>query len=58
MCLYITCPYILIRIYNLLQSYDIYNLHFMSDVNPYYYQILASTLDHREGTEFSVVLFH
>ena len=30
----------------------------MSDVNPHYYQIMGSTLDHKEGNELSVVLFY
>ena len=40
----------------MLQSYDIYTLHFMFDVNPYYYQILRSGLDQKGGKELSVVL--
>ena len=34
-----------------------YLLHFMFDVNPYYYQKISSALDHKGGNEFSVVLF-
>ena len=45
------------RINNILQSYDIYKLYFMSDVYPYFYQLTRSALDHEEGNEFSVVLF-
>ena len=32
-------------------------LHCMSDVNPYYYDILNSAFDHKGGNNFSVVLF-
>ena len=56
-CLYITCPYIIIRIYNILQGYDYYTLHFMSDVKPYFHQTIGSALDQKEGNEFSVVFF-
>ena len=42
----------------MLQSCNIYTLHFMFDVNPYYYQILSSALDHEGGNEFSEVLFY
>ena len=30
----------------------------MSDVNPYYYQIIGNALDHKEAKEFSVVIFY
>ena len=40
------------------QSYDIHTLHFVFDVNPYYYQKIYSAIDHKEGNEFSVVLFY
>ena len=40
----------------MLQSYDIYRLHFMFDVNPYYYQKIGSALDHKGANEFSLVL--
>ena len=43
------------RRYSILQVYDIYTLY---SVNPYHYQIVRSELDHKEGNEFSVVLFH
>ena len=55
--MYNICPYILIKVYNMLQGYDNYTLHFRSDENPYCYQIIRSALDHKEGNEFSVVLF-
>ena len=53
---YITYPYVLREIFIILQSYDIFMLQFLSDVIPYYYQIISSELDHKKANEFSVVL--
>ena len=40
----------------MLQRYDICTLHFMYNVNPYFYQIISSSIDHKRGNEFSAVL--
>ena len=42
--------------YDILKGYDFYTLHFISDVNPYYSQIIRRALHHKEGNEFSVVI--
>ena len=49
---YIIYPHVSIWIYNKLQAND------MSDVNPYYYQIISNALDHEVANEFSLVLFY
>ena len=48
--------YVLIWIFIMLQSYSIYTLKFVFDVNPYFYQLLSSALDHKGGNELSVLL--
>ena len=40
------------------RGYDIYKFCFISDVYRYYKQTLRSTIDHKEGKEFSVVSFY
>ena len=55
---YIIYLYVLIWKFNMLQSYDAYTLNFMSDVNPYSYQIISSALDHKGGSKFSVVVLY
>ena len=42
----------------MLQIYNICKLHFVFDVNPYFYQMMESANDHKEETDFRVVLFH
>ena len=40
-----------------LQGDTFYTLHLMCDVNPYYYQIIRSALDHKKENEYSVMCF-
>ena len=44
-----------IGIYVILQSYCFKTSHFLSDVKPYYCQVIRSALDHKEGNEFGIV---
>ena len=55
---YFTCFFILRRLYIMLQGYDIYTLHFMTDVDPYCNQLLRSALDHKERNDFIVLIFN
>ena len=48
--------YVLIWQFIMLESDDIYTLHFIFDVNPYYHQILSDALDHKGRNNFKLVL--